>query len=394
MKIKTKTKSKRNPIFLDEKYTGEEPTWERKLTADEVDGALHKGFNYYNYFYKGSDFKDEIAVWLTKNSKLSNADIAKYKNSTDQLTPTTLGALVRMHDLGAPLTKKHIAYIINKVQEIIAYKATGGTVVQIEMPASGNDKNKTKDKKPEEVLVFNIQTRMLQQARDIAGEIDADLDNVLLGKKASLNIGRYLSEKQISKPVASKIRAFYEVELAEIKECRSDDADEQLKEAYAFLKADKWKKLIAWYENTLGEIDNYIKLKALDKKPRKKKSVSADKLVSKLKYLKNHSEYGIVSIRPVDIVGAEQLWIFNVKTRKLGVYNAEYGSTLSIKGTTVVNFDKVTSVAKTLRKPKEKCSELLKSGKVQLRKFIDGIKATQINLNGRINADTVLLRVV
>ena len=38
-------------------------------------------------------------------------------------------------------------------------------------------------------------------------------------------------------------------------------------------------------------------------------------------------------------------------------------------------------------------AEFFKAGKVQLRKFMDGIKATETLLNGRINADTVLLKV-
>ena len=93
-------------------------------------------------------------------------------------------------------------------------------------------------------------------------------------------------------------------------------------------------------------------------------------------------------------MGAEQLWIFNIKTRKLGRYVADSGHTLMVKGTTIQNFNERESIAKTVRKPKEKLPELMKAGKVNLRKFLDGIKATSTKLNGRINADTLLLRVV
>ena len=50
-------------------------------------------------------------------------------------------------------------------------------------------------------------------------------------------------------------------------------------------------------------------------------------------------------------------------------------------------------MCKTLRKPDEKLKEFAKATKVQLRKFIEDIKATETKLNGRINAETVLLRV-
>jgi hypothetical protein len=35
----------------------------------------------------------------------------------------------------------------------------------------------------------------------------------------------------------------------------------------------------------------------------------------------------------------------------------------------------------------------LASNKVELRKFLENIKTTEIKLNGRINADTILLKI-
>jgi len=50
-------------------------------------------------------------------------------------------------------------------------------------------------------------------------------------------------------------------------------------------------------------------------------------------------------------------------------------------------------VCKTLRKPEEKLKEFAKAGKVQLRKFIEDIRATETKLNGRISVDVLLLKV-
>ena len=52
------------------------------------------------------------------------------------------------------------------------------------------------------------------------------------------------------------------------------------------------------------------------------------------------------------------------------------------------------SIAKTLRKPEEQLREFNKSGKVQLRKFLDNINAVETQMNGRINADTVILKAI
>jgi hypothetical protein len=64
-----------------------------------------------------------------------------------------------------------------------------------------------------------------------------------------------------------------------------------------------------------------------------------------------------------------------------------------VKGTTITGFNTTASVCKTLRKPEEKLKEFKAAGKVQLRKFLDSINATDTMMNGRINEETILLRV-
>jgi hypothetical protein len=101
----------------------------------------------------------------------------------------------------------------------------------------------------------------------------------------------------------------------------------------------------------------------------------------------------LVSINPADIVGAGELWVYNTKSRKLGKYVAKEFAELSVKGTSIINFDENKSVQKTLRKPEEQLKEFKAAGKVQLRKFLDDIKAVDIKLNGRINEEIILLRI-
>jgi hypothetical protein len=52
------------------------------------------------------------------------------------------------------------------------------------------------------------------------------------------------------------------------------------------------------------------------------------------------------------------------------------------------------SVQKTLRKPEAILPEILKGSKVFLRNVIDTIKAKESCLNGRLNRDTILLKVI
>jgi hypothetical protein len=86
--------------------------------------------------------------------------------------------------------------------------------------------------------------------------------------------------------------------------------------------------------------------------------------------------------------------VFNVKTRKIGKYVAQEARTLTVKGTTIQDFDTGLSIAKTLRKPDTQLTEFNKCTKVQLRKYLDKINSVDVKLNGRINADTVLLKAI
>ena len=90
------------------------------------------------------------------------------------------------------------------------------------------------------------------------------------------------------------------------------------------------------------------------------------------------------------------------KTRKIGKYIASNidpkgmgrdGTGPSAKGTTIIGFDTTQSIPKTLRKPEEKLKEFKDAGKVKLRTYLEDINAVDIKLNGRINPDTVLLKV-
>mgnify|MGYP003344205694 CR=1 FL=1 len=95
-----------------------------------------------------------------------------------------------------------------------------------------------------------------------------------------------------------------------------------------------------------------------------------------------------------EIIGAQELWVYNVKTRKIGHYVADsLTGPLGVKGASITGYDAIKSVSKTIRKPEEKLKEFARASKVELRKFMAGIKATETALNGRISQDIVLLKV-
>jgi len=117
-------------------------------------------------------------------------------------------------------------------------------------------------------------------------------------------------------------------------------------------------------------------------------------LIAKLKYLERDDKLQLVSVNPLEIIDAKEVWVYNVKTRKLGKYVADEHATIQVKGAGLQFYDEKSSIQKTLRKPDETLKEFKKAGKVALRKFMDNIKTTDIKLNGRLNSDTIILKCI
>lgn len=136
-------------------------------------------------------------------------------------------------------------------------------------------------------------------------------------------------------------------------------------------------------ENKLGKIRN----------PRKKKLKPAQMQVKDLQFKESDAALKLVSIPPTSIISAPTLVTFNTETRKVAIYYAKNTDGLSVKGTTIQNFDSSKSKSKTLRKPEDVIEHLIGTSVNRFEKVFAGIKAKENTPNGRLNEDTLLLKV-
>ena len=83
--------------------------------------------------------------------------------------------------------------------------------------------------------------------------------------------------------------------------------------------------------------------------------------------------------------------MYNTKYRILTNYKSDTG--LSVKGSTLLNISD-DSVGKKVRKPEMVVPTILSLGKVPLKKVLDDLTTSQIQPNGRINKDTIILRAI
>ena len=381
-----------NINFSDEKYTGNEPIWDYdralSFSNEEFDHYLRQSFRYYNYYYSTKDLKKYVVAWLRQHEgdsgvhKLDKNTIDRYQRSADCLTPFTVCALIKAHERGMPLRDSHVEYILDAVKRVLLLKADDEEVEE-----------KTEVKKPQ-VYIPTIQDRMNEVAKKHILYFEMLEDALYTGETVDPKAYEYLVKNNVPQALIGKIQAVFEPRCAEVREARTTK-DEDLKEAYSYMKAVDYKRYDAFYDKLFADLTAYNQTKKATKKAAVRKPPAKEKLVRSLKYLKQDAGMKLVSINPVDIVGAEQLWVYNVKNRKLGKYVAEdQGGVLGVKGTSITGFNETKSTQKTLRKPEEQIKAFLASNKVELRKFLENIKTTEIALNGRINADTILLKVI
>ena len=368
------------------------PTWDgcETMDADQFMRHFHSAMSYYRLEFSGKDLKPAVIKWMTSVS-CTKEDIAAFKRTKDNRCNVTMGAIASCLLRGMPAVREDF----NKGRDTTVWLRN--EIVQIVAQGKDDvDEEAVVEVKPT-VAQPTIQERVKEAALRMTEEIEdaiegfhADPENFDPKAFKMLNL---LKGKEVKAAHARIIKTLYSRDLAELEELASGKGDEQLKEGYSHRSKKQIKNLIAFYQEIMSACDMLAQEAKVNRAPRKTKAVPKEKLVAKLKYMKSNEPLKLVSINPTDIIGAGELWIFNTKTRKLGKYVAAEFNTLNVKGTTITNFNEHTSIQKTVRKPEEKLKEFKAAGKVQLRKFLDDINATDTKLNGRINEDTILLKV-
>ena len=251
-------------------------------------------------------------------------------------------------------------------------------------------KKPKKEEKKEKPKV-NIQDRIRDQVEDYISAIEGQVDDYINSNyKSKYDCYSHLISLGCKSVHARKMKQFYINCYNELVDVYNKD-DEYYVEAWSHLKPKYHKKMMDFYGIICDDIDRLIKNATAKRKPRKTKTLSATRLVSKLKYQTDFSKLKLVSINPEKIIGANELWIYNTKYNRLGVYHAENSVRgFSVKGCTIQHFDKNESVQKTARKPKEVLNIL---NKRSLKAMLKNMKTKEQLLTGRINAQTILLGV-
>lgn len=377
IKKKTVVRTSRS---ADERYTGPEPKWTGcdAWSAEKIHKEWWNGIHYYNYHYSCGELVKFVSQYGTSKCNWTKLDVQAFNEVEEWRVGFTIGKVCKMLMMGAPLREDTKEFVDKKFAEILTL---GHERLAAKDAAAGGN-----------VVKLTIQDRMREKFHDIVGEIEEWYDNADAGKDTP-DMVAWMREHNVPQQFVNQIAEVFTPRMEELLEAKSKGADEQLKEGYRHVDKAKLKQLSSFYEKLTSALETYGAVKKAVRKARVKKQPSKEKLVSKVKYCVQNTELNLVSINPVDIMGAKELWIYNIKTRKMGKYVAAADAgQLGVKNSTILGFDPKQSVAKTLRKPTDQLKSFANSGKVALRTFLEDIKAVPVELNGRLGTDIVLLK--
>jgi len=371
------------------------PTWDgcENMSADEFNRHFRRSMDYYRLEADSKLFKPAVIKWLESVGG-AKKDIALLKKAKDIRFNSTMGAIAACLNRGMPAKRADF----NEGRDTAEW-LRNAIVKVIEEAKDDIDPETAKALEAAKPAVYtpSIQERVRDAAMNMTEELEdayhafqTDPENF---DPKAFKILSLLRGKGVKAAHARIIKDFYARDLAELLELASGKADEQLKEGYSHRSRKQIKNFIVFLQEIESACKMLMEEAKVNKKPRAKKAVPAEKVVAKLKYKKTDEPLKLVSINPTDILGSKELWVYNTKSRKLGKYVANEYAELGVKGTTITGFNEAQSICKTIRKPEEKLKEFKSAGKVQLRKFLEDINATDTKMNGRINEEIILLKV-
>ena len=367
--------SKRIEEMMQKQAHGTEPDALQIKSSDPAyKRNLMLAFNWYNYEKDIKVARSYLRSWVKAQKTI---DVKQFDTVVDLCTAPVYGWLARLATHGAELSAEHAERLNTHIQDLMGEYRVAAPVIE--------DPNSPK--KP------SIQDAMLEKQREFLGMWEGEFDAFILNdcRSTDFDVFKYMQGNNVARPYAQALGELLTRRITEYV-LASESTDEQIIEGYSCYTAAQMRRIIQWLEAGKADVERYLNFKKANQKVRVKKAKPAGVQVAKLKYLKEHEN--LKSVSPTSIVGAQQVWVYNIKNRKLGVYNATGSSGFSVRGTSLQGYDPETSVQRTLRKPEVVIPAMMEAGKIALRKVLSDLTTTETRLNGRINEDTLLLRVL
>ena len=369
------TKKKRSQYFLTE------PNWAEFSLAqtDEEKAAAWKKAQYFIHAeIPSKECYKTFRNWVNKFSKWDKKMKKKVLEAPDYAF-LSISEYTWFHSKTGWMLDKQEEYIYNKEQYFLDTAAKKNAE-----KAQAAEQRKTK--------VTPIRRELDVMINAVDSVIDQFMDGQKVASPEQLTGNCKLNKEEsaaVYNEYANSLDEFKEVQRVRKLRNRSD-WDEQLVEGYNFVNKPNMDKLVLWLEEFLQ-----IMIAQQQRKTpvRRKKPQDPRKIVARLRHLQADKDLNIASINPVNILGSTEVWVYDIKRRRLGLYKSKQDGGLHVKGTSITGYDDGLSYEKTLRKPDEQLPLIMKKSKNALHDTVGKIRGKQMKVKTRINPNMLLLKV-
>jgi len=370
------------PNYVQVKYTGKEPSWE-KFDETRRQADVLVSFNWYNYHFDYKTVQTLIANYLEINERMDEhklwAKVPAYgvKNG--------IGWYARMICMGYPATEAEV----ERVDNAIAFALTN---IPAKMPRSSEVTTEENAKKK-----AGIQELMRERADLLGGELeymfDLFMDEGAKSKHKHSPINALKVANILPQHTSSLIEHWEQVrdEFAQA----YSGVIKDLNESYSDYTKIQLRNIVKFTDLVIADLNSYVTFKKTQRATPKRKVKTPQQQVQKLKHAKECKELNLKSVKPEKILGAKEMFVYSPKKRKLTYYVADEsaGNALMVKNNTIVGFDSDLTVMKTIRTPKTQIKELMKASRPLTRKMFKGIRTVEAKVSGRFADDLVILKV-
>ena len=368
-------KKKRSQYFLTE------PNWAEFSLAqtDEEKAAAWKKAQYFIHAeIPSKECYKTFRNWVNKFSKWDKKMKKKVLEAPDYAF-LSISEYTWFHSKTGWMLDKQEEYIYNKEQYFLDTAAKKNAE-----KAQAAEQRKTK--------VTPIRRELDVMINAVDSVIDQFMDGQKVASPEQLTGNCKLNKEEsaaVYNEYANSLDEFKEVQRVRKLRNRSD-WDEQLVEGYNFVNKPNMDKLVLWLEEFLQ-----IMIAQQQRKTpvRRKKPQDPRKIVARLRHLQADKDLNIASINPVNILGSTEVWVYDIKRRRLGLYKSKQDGGLHVKGTSITGYDDGLSYEKTLRKPDEQLPLIMKKSKNALHDTVGKIRGKQMKVKTRINPNMLLLKV-
>jgi len=351
---------------------------------------IDKGFDAVkDYFHINVDKKDcinQVKTWVKKNFPQPSKYILANSEYHFTMTHHAATAFWYNNDLHKTVESDKAPDFLSHLFDRMTPLIEKGKIIYKEKQAERKAKSNIITISPQEKLVNKINNTIMQELLELE-------DKWIDGDEATINIYDRFKYHGLTNTAISHVKPMIEGWLLDYEDAYHKRCDQAV-EGYSHLKRSTLNQRIKICTAMLEDLERIRSATKASRNVKIKRPKSVDKQVAKVQYKKEDNDFKIVSINPIQIPTKTRLYAFNTKSKMVIEYVTESPNGFEISGSTIKNISTGLSRTVCLRKPLDFLPIVLQKTPKQINDAWETLKTKTKVPNGRINKDTILLRVL